>query len=83
MTDASKPEPGTEEGQVQQDPLTVLPIAAILMMVELLEVLKTELPQVNEKLMARLELLKARDIGKAHPKSMQLFEAVLKEGSGE
>lgn len=83
MSESSTRVPGTEDAPVQQDPLTVIPVASILMMVELLEVLKTELPQVNEKLMARLELLKARDIGKAHPKSMQLFESVLKEGSGE
>lgn len=82
MNDTTTPAPSTDEAPVPQDPLTVLPVATILMMVELLEVLKDELPQVHEKLSARLQLLKAREIGKNHPKSIALFESVLKEGSG-
>lgn len=82
MNDTTTPVPGVGDEPVPQDPFTVLPVATILMMVELLEVLKEELPQVHEKLSARLQLLKAREIGKNHPKSIALFESVLQEGSG-
>lgn len=82
MNDKTTPAPNADETPEPQDALTVLPVASILMMVELLEVLKEELPQVQEKLSARLQLLKAREIGKNHPKSIALFESVLQEGSG-
>lgn len=82
MNDKTTPAPNADETPVPQDTLTVLPVATILMMVELLEVLKEEMPQVHEKLSARLQLLKAREIAKSHPTSIALFESVLKEGSG-
>lgn len=82
MTDKTIQSLDAAEVPVEQEPLTVLPVASILMLVELLEVLKEELPQVHEKLSARLQLLKTREIAKSHPTSIALFESVLKEGSG-
>lgn len=78
MNDSKK----EEDAESKQDPMTAIPIATLLILIELIEELKLKNPEIVDSLSNRLLKIKDTDMGGKYPRSIGLIEAVVKQIKG-
>lgn len=71
------------DAEKKQEPTTVIPIAVLLVMIELLEEMKLKEPEFIETLNKRLLKIKDSTFGESYPKSVDLIEVLAKQLGGK
>jgi hypothetical protein len=71
--------PKESEAENKQEPTTVIPIAVLLVMIEMLEEMRVKDPEFIDKLIQRLSKIKETSLGEAYPKSVDLIAVLAKQ----